>query len=619
MGCAFLQKPKARIITSCSACAQYSSKPGKSGTMKKATLLSSGLLLLVLPLFSQEQKGVTPLGSGVKTRTDTTRSDVVRPGVTRAVVIGISDYQDPRIPDLKYADRDADEFARFLHDKAGGNLPAENIRVLQNEHATIGQVSAAFGWLVDETQPGDSVIVYFSGHGDMNAPLIDQSGFLLLWDSRASVYLGGALRVSDFQAVIATLAVNKRASVCVIADACRAGKMYSSNLARQLTTAELALQQANETKILSCQPDEFSIEGAQWGDGRGVFSYHLINGLIGLADANRDRAVSLPEIERYLAEHVSSDVKPLSQTPLMRGDSNTIIAHVDQAILDSLDQNHDFTLPQFKPVEQRGLEQEILAHADSSVLQIYAAYQQAIGDKRLLEPVGDCAEYYFSKLLQIKLIEPLCPALRRNYAAALIDDAQQVINRLIKSSPDEYERSSGYITAHYSNYPAQIERATELLGPEHFMHATLTATRYWFEGVLARREIKCLCPNKETGDTVLALHRKALALQPAMSTAYLEMLCAQGYQLLNLDSAAYYAEKALEQVPGWELVYAWMANLYIRNNQMADAKKWLDRGLAADSASIPILTELSRWYARQGLEAEEEQTLGKILDTDTLS
>ncbi|MBK6996737.1 MAG: hypothetical protein IPH31_18090 [Lewinellaceae bacterium] len=33
---------------------------------------------------------------------------------TRAVVIGISDYQDPQIPDLRFADADANAFANFL-------------------------------------------------------------------------------------------------------------------------------------------------------------------------------------------------------------------------------------------------------------------------------------------------------------------------------------------------------------------------------------------------------------------------------------------------------------------------------------------------------------------------
>ncbi|MBK7305024.1 MAG: hypothetical protein IPI90_17740 [Saprospiraceae bacterium] len=47
------------------------------------------------------------------------------------------------------------------------------------------------------------------------------------------------------------------------------------------------------SKILSCQPNEFSLEGEQWGGGRGVFSYHLVDGLFGLADRNNDGLITL--------------------------------------------------------------------------------------------------------------------------------------------------------------------------------------------------------------------------------------------------------------------------------------------------------------------------------------
>ncbi|MBK8564970.1 MAG: hypothetical protein IPN76_16945 [Saprospiraceae bacterium] len=53
-------------------------------------------------LFAQTDKGATPLP----------QSSIVHPksSVTRAVVIGISDYQDKDIPDLRFADRDAETF-----------------------------------------------------------------------------------------------------------------------------------------------------------------------------------------------------------------------------------------------------------------------------------------------------------------------------------------------------------------------------------------------------------------------------------------------------------------------------------------------------------------------------
>ncbi|HQU61041.1 MAG TPA: hypothetical protein PLU64_17660, partial [Saprospiraceae bacterium] len=44
-------------------------------------------------------------------------------GTTRAVIIGISDYQNDQIPDLQFADVDAAAFAAFLQSDAGGKVP----------------------------------------------------------------------------------------------------------------------------------------------------------------------------------------------------------------------------------------------------------------------------------------------------------------------------------------------------------------------------------------------------------------------------------------------------------------------------------------------------------------
>jgi len=44
-----------------------------------------------------------------------------------AVVVGVSDYKDPKIPDLKYADADAQAFYEFITSPIGGNFNKENV------------------------------------------------------------------------------------------------------------------------------------------------------------------------------------------------------------------------------------------------------------------------------------------------------------------------------------------------------------------------------------------------------------------------------------------------------------------------------------------------------------
>ena len=120
------------------------------------TLTICFFFLFSLSLLAQE-KGVSPIST---VGTDGT-------GTTFAVVVGISDYQDEGIPDLRFADKDAEAFAAFLQSTAGGNLDEDHLKVLINEKATQAQFAAALDWLWEVAGENDKAIIYFSGHGDV--------------------------------------------------------------------------------------------------------------------------------------------------------------------------------------------------------------------------------------------------------------------------------------------------------------------------------------------------------------------------------------------------------------------------------------------------------------------
>ncbi|MBK6352766.1 MAG: caspase family protein [Saprospiraceae bacterium] len=284
--------------------------------------------ILAFGIVRGQEKGMTPVvPNGVK-----------ETGVTRAVIVGISDYQNVKITDLQFADRDALAFANYLKSEAGGKVDSSHITLLLNEKATAGQFVSALYGLMEESKEGDLVIIYFSGHGDVESTTISQPGFLLCWDAPARVYMGGGtFGLSYLQEVISTLALATKAKVLVITDACRAGKLAGSSIGgSQATAANLSKQYANEVKIMSCQPDELSLEGKSWGGGRGVFSYYFLAGVQGLADKNNDGAVNLAEIERYLGDKVPTAVAPHSQIPMTIGNKNTVLSKVDPKILEEL-------------------------------------------------------------------------------------------------------------------------------------------------------------------------------------------------------------------------------------------------------------------------------------------
>ena len=502
-------------------------------------------LALLLPLLAgaQDPKGVQPL------ETPALRPS---PSVTRAVVVGISDYQDPAIPDLHYADADARAFAEWLQSPGGGQLPPDRLKLLLNQQATRAQVYAALDWLLEESAEGDRAIIYFSGHGDVETKYRNQPGFLLCWDSPPKSYIAGALQVSDLaNVIIPTLSIDKKAHVLLITDACRAGKLAGSAVnGASATATALSAQFANETKILSCQPNEVSHEGAQWGGGRGVFSYYLVEGLTGLADKG-DLMVTLSEIDRYLEDHVTPEVAPASQLPFTVGNKAEVLAQVDAAQLAALVKQKAEEGAHFSGIEGR-LAAAGLTPADSA---LYAAFEQALREKRFFEPANACADTFFQQLIRNKNLIFLHNTMRRSYAAALQDEVQQALNALLADDP--YESNNWrYNPARYAQFPAYLERAIELLGEGHYMRNALLSKKLYFDAYLLTRNLMDREPDPLRRDSVrnmaIGLLQEAVRLEDR--APYLYHALAALYTNNDperTDSVLAYDQRAIDLAPTW--------------------------------------------------------------------
>lgn len=104
------------------------------------------LLLFCFVVFSlcgqqPSSKGVSPISNSPRIR-----SGPASDKNTYAVVIGISDYQDKDILDLRFADKDAEAFSNFLRSPAGGALDGDHLKVLTNEAATAAQIAVSATW-----------------------------------------------------------------------------------------------------------------------------------------------------------------------------------------------------------------------------------------------------------------------------------------------------------------------------------------------------------------------------------------------------------------------------------------------------------------------------------------
>lgn len=566
--------------------------------MKRAQLFVFLLLvLLAYSLGAQTQKGAQPVNQSTNQPLNQ----------TRAVVVGISDYQSPEIPDLKYAHRDAEAFAEWLKSPAGGSVPGDNVRLLLDENATKNAIIyALYDWL-DSCKSGDMCIFYFSGHGDVENKLRRlQPGFLLAHDSPPKVYATNALDLATLQQVFNELTINQVRTL-LITDACHSGKLSGSDYGGTQATA-LALQQqfSNATRIMSCQPDEVSLEGEQWGGGRGLFSFHLVEGLIGLADTDTDKEVSLFEIRRYLEDRVPTEAAPQRQMPLALGDLHLRVAAVDAAALATLRSSKATQAYYMRVATGKGIEDEVLARADSLTRARYRAFQRALHGGGLLAVTDSSADALFRYLITDEVLRPLHGIMRRNFAVALLDEVQQAINALLADDPNEVSAWRAD-PAKYADYPGYLQRALELLGDRHYMRNTLLAQKHYFEAYLHLRNVADVTTNPERREAernrARTLLRKAVELEPY--AAYLYHALASSFSTSNparTDSVAVYCQQAIEYAPQWLLPYLDLFYEYhVSSNDYRKGEKWLLQALERHPESYIVLERLAwlrQWQNR---------------------
>jgi uncharacterized caspase-like protein len=244
-------------------------------------------------VFSQTPKGII-----------LNENNEVTPGKTRALIVGISKYE--FIDTLQYADVDAKMFADYLRQNNFWGIDKDDITLLLNNKAKYGDLTVQLQRIAMISKPGDNLLFYFSGHGDVETQTIFNRGYLLAYDTYSSNYMANGLRVDDLKDLFVTLLSNN-VKVIIVTDACRSGKLAGGMKGAEFTAAAISSMWKNEIKILSSQPGQLSYEDKKWGNGRGVFSYYLINGLNGDADANKDSSITLSELEMYVGSNVARE------------------------------------------------------------------------------------------------------------------------------------------------------------------------------------------------------------------------------------------------------------------------------------------------------------------------
>lgn len=579
--------------------------------MKTAIFILSLLCFVGYSIEAQQTRGIKPIAS-----------KSAKKGTTRAVIIGISDYQDPKISDLKFAHRDAEVFAKYLISSSGGSVNKKNIQLLTNEQATGGRVNMALNWLLDSCKAGDVAIIYFAGHGDVESRLFGQPGYLLFWDTPNRSYCLNALEISKLQTIINTLTYTNKSRVILVSDACHSGNLAGSSIGGPNATLNAMMDFfKNQILILSCQPDEVSIEGEQWGGGRGLFSYYFVDGLNGLANLNKDSAITLLEIQRYLQDKVTVEANRLdfNQTPIIQGNVKEVISYIQPDSPKQSFSDKENQLPGLLSVRSRYYDESILYSADTSVQRLYREFQQAIANKEFLFSVNGkrTADELYILLSREPGIQPVINYLNHNYAAALQDDAQQVLNMLLNVNVNEITRSKIIKLRTYKNYSLYLKRASELLGEEHFMYRNLKARQYFFEGLMLFLDNSDII-NEEIGAKIMSKFRQSLEWEPYSPHTYFYMMYCQAFNFANKDSTKLFAEEAMKCSHAWVLPAAYASVIFSgRFRDTVEARKFLNTASSIDPQNLFVLNAKAAFHFYKSEYILANDLYKKIAERDT--
>jgi protein O-mannosyl-transferase len=221
-------------------------------------------------------------------------------GQTYALLVGISKYAKPELS-LQFANADASVFSKLLESPRGGSVPNDNVLLLTDEKATTAAVRNGFqDFLKRRAGKNDTVVILIAGHGTVDS----KDAFILTYDSDPQDLKSTALGMDELQSLFEEQ-LNKVGRVLLFVDVCKAGTIGTIHN----TTVASNVQQLGDIQgdlfgLLASRPREVSLEGPEFGGGHGVFSYFVIKGLEGAADANHDGVVDADELIKYVSDQV---------------------------------------------------------------------------------------------------------------------------------------------------------------------------------------------------------------------------------------------------------------------------------------------------------------------------
>ena len=236
------------------------------------------------------------------------QADERRPALY-VLALGVSDYRD-QASKLRYTADDARAMVDTLRRQGQRLFTIVEVPPLLDRDVTLGKLEAAFQDLAGKVQPDDVFVLYLAGHG---MTMDGEYRFIpadVIYEN-APALRAGSVQQEQLQRWLGAIKAQKS---LVLLDTCASGAFVTamSGTVTQLAAARDLSEKGSIDKLMratgraviaASTERQFALEGHS---GHGVFTYALLQGLRGEADAqgDRDGVITVDELSAYVAKEV---------------------------------------------------------------------------------------------------------------------------------------------------------------------------------------------------------------------------------------------------------------------------------------------------------------------------
>lgn len=526
-----------------------------------------------------------------------------------AVVVGVSNYRDAEMPDLKYARRDAEAFTAFLQSKSGGEIPKENIRLLTDAHATNAGINAAFDWLIENSFRADRLIFYFAGYGQTNLNHRQEPRYFFPSDAPVTPLNAGAFETEQIAGLVDLITYTKQSDFLIFAN------LYPLPLFDVKTDLD-SLKGKSEKPffknsfVYKTEKKQLNRPDEKFKKVELTNNHLLLDGLLGYADRNEDEEITFRELRRFLNKSKSNVSRQPGLLFCASLQQKTVVAKVDLKTFEKLKEQTGDLFPSIIEMETGAKEERILKKVSGDVKLLYRDFVIAVKLGNLLFPKGKSADDFYKKLIQKEELKKLYGGMRRKLAVALQDEVQQALNAYLKLDNRELDRRDKDLET-YLKYTSYLGRSIELFGERSFMSAVMTAKYEYFNGLVLRME-SVRNNRPDLLDLAIKSQLKALEIVPEAAFVYNELgvICSLKEER---ESAVEYFRKAAENSPSWGIPYSNMSIVMAKSEDYENAIKNGIKAFQCSPKNVYVSNTLAGIYLRAGDLRSSERMYGIVL------